>query len=104
VSDLPPTAFKILTAEEWVRFQTEGRFDGSPVDLADGFIHLSAADQVEGTVARHFTGQKGLVLVELDLTMLGDSVRWEESRGGALFPHVYRVLPLAAVTAVKALG
>jgi beta-hydroxylase len=81
-------AFKILTAEEWTDFQAEGRFEGSPVDRADGFIHLSAADQVEGTLTRHFSGQTGLVLVEVDLGALGDTVRWEESRGGALFPHV----------------
>ena len=94
---LPATAFKILTAGEWARFQADGRFEGSPADRADGFIHLSAADQVEGTLARHFAGQTGLVLAEMDLGALGEKVRWEESRGGALFPHVYGVLPLSAV-------
>jgi uncharacterized protein (DUF952 family) len=97
VTPLPATAFKILTAEEWARFQAEGRFEGSPVDRADGFIHLSAADQVDGTLARHFAGQAGLILAEVDLAALGETVRWEESRGGALFPHVYGVLPLSAV-------
>jgi uncharacterized protein (DUF952 family) len=97
VTASPRTAFKILTAVEWARFQADGRFEGSPADLADGFVHLSAADQVEGTLARHFAGQSGLVLVEMDLEALGDAVRWEESRGGALFPHLYGALPLSAV-------
>ena len=95
---VPASAFKILTAAEWAAFQAAGRFDGSPADLADGFIHLSAADQVEGTLARHFAGQSGLVLAELDLVALGEAVRWEESRGSALFPHLYGALPLSAVT------
>ena len=61
---LPATAFKILTAAQWAAFQAEGRFEGSPADCADGFIHLSAADQVEGTLERHFAGQTGLVIAE----------------------------------------
>jgi beta-hydroxylase len=97
VSPLPATAFKILTAEQWAQFQADGQFEGSPVDLADGFIHLSAAEQVEDTLEKHFAGQTGLVLAKVDLAILGDSIRWEESRGGALFPHVYGVLPLTAV-------
>jgi uncharacterized protein (DUF952 family) len=101
VSARQATAFKILTGEEWARFQAEGRFEGSPVDYADGFIHLSAADQVEGTLARHFAGQTGLILAEVDLGALGEAVRWEESRGGALFPHVYGILPLSAVIGAK---
>jgi uncharacterized protein (DUF952 family) len=101
VTALPGTAFKILTAAEWAGFQAEGRFEGSLVDRADGFIHLSAADQVEATLARHFAGQTGLALVEVDLGALGDAVRWEESRGGALFPHVYGMLPLSAVVGTK---
>ena len=103
MSPLPATAFKILTAEQWTRFQSDGRFEGSSVDLADGFIHLSAADQVEGTLERHFAGQAGLVLTEIDLSMLGDAVRWEVSRGRALFPHVYGMLPMTAVTSVRPL-
>jgi uncharacterized protein (DUF952 family) len=104
VTALPAKAFKILTGEEWARFQADGRFAGSSDDRADGFIHLSAADQVEATLARHFAGRTGLILAELDLAALGDSVRWEESRGGALFPHVYGVLPLAAVSEAKAIS
>jgi len=104
VSALPATAFKILTAVEWARFEAEGRFEGSPVDRADGFIHLSAADQAEGTLARHFAGQAGLVLAEVDLGALGDAVRWEESRGGALFPHLYGVLPLSAIVGTTSIA
>jgi ornithine lipid ester-linked acyl 2-hydroxylase len=95
------TAFKILTAEQWLCFQAEGEFNGAPVDLADGYIHLSAADQVQGTLDKHFAGQAGLVIAEIDLAMLGDAVRWEVSRGGALFPHVYGVLPMAAVRGTR---
>jgi beta-hydroxylase len=102
VTALPSTAFKILTAGEWAHFRAEGRFEGSRADRADGFIHLCAADQVEGTIERHFAGQSGLVLAEVDLGALGDSVRWEESRGGTLFPHVYGILPLSAVVGTKA--
>jgi beta-hydroxylase len=101
VTALPATAFKILTALQWARFEADGRFEGSPVDRADGFIHLSTADQVEGTIERHFAGQAGLVLAEVDLGALGDAVRWEKSRGGALFPHVHGVLPLKAVIGTK---
>jgi uncharacterized protein (DUF952 family) len=101
VTATPTTAFKILTGEEWARFQADGRFEGSPADRADGFIHLSAADQVEGTLERHFAGQAGLVLAEVDLGALGDAVRWEESRGGALFPHAYGVLPLSAIAGAR---
>ena len=93
----PATAAKILTAEEWAGFQALGRFEGSPADRADGFIHLSAADQLEGTLASHFAGRSGLVLVEVDLGPLGEAVRWEKSRGGALFPHLYGALPLSAI-------
>ena len=91
------TAFKILTADQWASFAGDGAFAGAPVDLADGYIHLSAADQVEGTLDKHFAGQSGLVIAEIDLGLLGDAVKWEISRGGALFPHLYAVLPMAAV-------
>lgn len=96
-------AFKILTADQWVQWQADGLFAGAPVDLADGYVHLSAADQVQGTLDKHFSGQTGLVLAEVDLAMLGDALKWEVSRGGALFPHVYAALPIAAVKQVRAL-
>jgi len=97
MSRLPATAFKVLSAEQFVRWQAEGTFTGAAVDLADGYIHLSAADQLAGTLEKHFAGQSGLVVAEIDLALLGDTVRWEASRGGALFPHVYGALPIAAM-------
>jgi uncharacterized protein (DUF952 family) len=99
VSGTPALAYKVLTAPQWADFQRDGQFDGAPVDLADGYIHLSAADQLAGTLDKHFAGQSGLVLAAVELAALGDTVRWEVSRGGALFPHVYGPLPLAAVRA-----
>lgn len=93
----PATAFKILTAEQWAQFEADGVFHGAPVDLADSYIHLSAAAQLQGTLDKHFAGQDGLVIAELDLAALGDMVRWEVSRGGALFPHIYGPLPMTAV-------
>jgi uncharacterized protein (DUF952 family) len=95
---MPDIAYKILTAAEYISFERDGYFAGSPADVADGFIHLSSAAQVEGTLARHYQGQADLVLAAVDLRALGDAVRWEESRGGALFPHLYGTLPMAAVT------
>ena len=91
-------AFKILTREQWEQWRADGEFTGAPVDLADGYIHLSARDQVAETAAKHFAGQDDLVLAMIDLAALGDSVKWELSRGGALFPHVYGVIPMSAVT------
>ncbi|MDT9013790.1 DUF952 domain-containing protein [Novosphingobium sp. APW14] len=97
----PTTAFKILTADQWAQFEGEGVFHGAPVDLADGYIHLSAIDQLQGTLDKHFAGQAGLVIAEVDLTALGQAIRWEVSRGGALFPHCYAPLPLSAVLRVE---
>ena len=91
------TAYKILTADQWAAFERDGVFTGAPVDLADGYIHLSTADQLEETLAKHFAGQSALVIAEIDLNSLGDTVRWEVSRGDALFPHIYGVLPMSAV-------
>lgn len=93
----PATAFKILTAPQWAQFQADGVFHGAPIDLADGYIHLSAADQLQGTLDKHFAGQQDLVITEVDLAALGEAIRWEVSRGGALFPHCYAPLPLTAV-------
>jgi uncharacterized protein (DUF952 family) len=90
-------AYKILTADEWAQFQTEGVFTGAPVDLADGYIHMSTADQLDETLAKHFAGQIDLVIATIDLTHLVDALKWEISRGGALFPHYYGALPMAAV-------
>ncbi|VTO11951.1 DUF952 domain-containing protein [Brevundimonas vancanneytii] len=104
MTDLPDVAFKILSRADWRAALTEGRYDGSPVDVADGYIHLSAADQLEATAAKHYAGQTELMLVEVDLTALGDALIWEPSRGGALFPHIYGPLPVAATRAARALS
>lgn len=94
-------AYKILTADQWAHFQSKGAFTGAPVDLADGYIHMSTADQLGETLAKHFAGQTGLVIAMIDLTQLGDALKWEVSRGGALFPHYYGTLPIAAVVETK---
>jgi uncharacterized protein (DUF952 family) len=99
MSDRPDTAFKVLTADQMASLEQEGRFEGAPVDLADGFIHLSTAAQLTETVDKHFAGQVDLHVAAVDLAVLGEAVRWEESRGGQLFPHIYGVLPLSAVVA-----
>ncbi|MEY3939698.1 MAG: hypothetical protein RLZZ604_158 [Pseudomonadota bacterium] len=93
----PDTAFKILTAAQWAQFMADGVFHGAPVDLADGYIHLSTQDQVQGTLDKHFAGQDGLVIAEVNLAQLGESIIWEESRGGALFPHIYGPLLMGAI-------
>ncbi len=98
----PATAYKILTADQWAQFAADGVFLGAPVDLADGYIHLSAADQLQGTLDKHFGGASGLVIAEVDLAALGNTVKWEVSRGDALFPHIYGPLPMAAVVGFKA--
>lgn len=94
-------AYKILTAEQWETFQADGEFTGAPVDRADGYIHMSAADQLDETLANHFAGQTDLVIATMDLTKLTDALKWEVSRGGALFPHYYGALPIAAVVETR---
>ncbi|MEG1029272.1 MAG: DUF952 domain-containing protein [Brevundimonas sp.] len=101
---LPNTAFKILSRADWRATLAEGAYDGSPVDHADGYIHLSAADQLAVTAAKHYAGQSDLMLVEVDLDALGETLVWEPSRGGALFPHIYGPLPVAATRGVRALS
>jgi uncharacterized protein (DUF952 family) len=95
------TIYKICPAALWREAERSGVFRGSPVDLHDGFIHFSTAGQVAETAARHFAGQGDLVLVAVDPAGLGDQLRWEPSRGGALFPHLYGTLPLHAVRRVE---
>jgi uncharacterized protein (DUF952 family) len=96
---LATVIYKLLPAADWAAARAAGRFDGSPVDHADGYLHLSAADQVVETARRHFTGQADLVLLAVDPDRLGVDLRWEPSRDGALFPHLYGPLPVSAVTA-----
>lgn len=95
--------YKIVSQHEWVAAEAEGRFIGSAVDIDDGYIHFSTAAQARETASRHFTGRKGLLLVAVETSMLGEALKWEPSRGGALFPHLYDVLPLHAVHRVDAL-
>lgn len=92
-----PTIYKICDAALWARMREEGRLDGAAVDLADGFIHFSTAGQAAGTAAKHFAGQDGLVLLAVDAGALGAALKWEPSRGGALFPHLYRPLMLGEI-------
>jgi uncharacterized protein (DUF952 family) len=91
----PVTIFKIVPTTLWAEAQLAGRFTGSPADQQDGFIHLSTATQVRDTAAKHFAGVPDLQLVAVDKEAL--PIRWEPSRGGRLFPHLYEDLPLTAV-------
>lgn len=91
-------AYKVLTDAEMKELET-GTFAGAAVDRADGFIHLSSADQLAETIDRHFGGQQGLWIATVDLAAQNDPVRWEVSRGGALFPHLYGPLLLETVIA-----
>ena len=92
-------AWKVLTAAQFAKLEAEGVTNGAPVDLTDGYIHMSTSDQLEDTLAKHFSAQDNLVLVAVDLSALGEAVRWEPARGGALFPHLYAPLPLTAAIA-----
>ncbi len=89
--------YKIFRAPEWEELQAAGETRGAPVDLADGFIHFSTAEQAQETARRHFAGAEGLILAAIDTELLAQPVTWEKSRGGADFPHLYGVLPRAAV-------
>jgi uncharacterized protein (DUF952 family) len=80
--------YKILRAEEWAELERAGETAGAPIDVADGYIHFSTADQVAETAAKHFAGVEGLVLAAFEAERL-TPLRWEPSRGGALFPHLY---------------
>ena len=95
----PVLVFKLLRPAEWASFDLAGNFPGSPDDVRDGFIHLSAADQVDGTRAKYFAGE-AVVRIAFDVAALGSELRWEVSRGGAEFPHLYRPLVRADIVAV----
>ena len=97
------TIFKVCRVAEWEDAVRLGAFRGSAVDLRDGYIHFSTASQVAETAAKHFAGQTDLVLVAVDADALGVDLKWEPSRGGALFPHLYAALPVPAVLWVKPL-
>ena len=89
--------YKILRADEWAALRAQGETAGAPVDIADGFIHFSTAEQLAETAARHFGRVDGLIIAAFDADALGPNIKWEPSRGGALFPHLYGPLRLADV-------
>ncbi|WP_421782122.1 DUF952 domain-containing protein [Kiloniella litopenaei] len=89
--------YHVCKRQEWNFAKEKGSYAGSSQDQADGFIHFSGSDQVRGSVAKHRAGQDNLILIEVDAELLGDDLKWEPSRGGALFPHLYADLSLATV-------
>ncbi|WP_371832202.1 DUF952 domain-containing protein [Paracoccus benzoatiresistens] len=86
--------YKVLRPAEWAQLQADGSTQGAPVDLADGFVHFSTASQLGATLSRHFAAERELVLLACPAAGFGDDLRWEPSRGGGLFPHLYRPLRL----------
>jgi len=96
--------YKVFRAGEWAELQAAGRTLGAPVDRADGFVHFSTEEQLAGTLERHFAGETGLVIVAVEAEAAGEAIRWERSRGGALFPHLYRALELGDVVSVRERG
>lgn len=97
------TIYKICPQTLWREAEQRGCFSGAPVDIADGFIHFSTATQVRETARKHFSGQTALLLVAVDSEKLGDALKYEVSRGGALFPHLYGPLDIDAVISVQPL-
>jgi uncharacterized protein (DUF952 family) len=95
--------FKIVAADEWREAEAAGVFTGASVDHADGFIHFSTAEQAPETAAKWFAGRDDLILAAVDAEALGADLRWEPSRGGALFPHLYAALPMSAVVCARPL-
>jgi uncharacterized protein (DUF952 family) len=95
--------YKIVPGPLWSAARAAGSFTGAPVDVTDGYIHFSTAEQVGETAAKHFAGQSDLLLIAVPVDVLGDRLRWEPSRGGALFPHLYAGLPVSAARWVKPL-
>lgn len=100
---MQPLIYKICPAPLWREAEAAGVFKGAAIDLTDGYIHFSTAAQARETAAKHFAGQADLVLVAVDAAALGAALKYEPSRGGALFPHLYAELPLTAVQWVKPL-
>jgi len=92
--------YKIMTKQEWAAAQVQGTYEGSEVDMKDGFIHLSAAHQVRATAQKHFAEMADLLLVSVLEKNLVKNLRWEVSRGGDLFPHIYGPLQLSAISEV----
>lgn len=99
----PLFIYKICPAPLWREAERDGVFSGSAVDRYDGYIHFSSVEQAAETAAKHFAGQENLLLIQVDAARLGERLKWEPSRGGALFPHLYGDLDLKAVTRVDPL-
>lgn len=95
--------YKIFRADEWAALQAKGETLGAPIDLADGFVHFSTAEQATETAAKHFAGVEGLLLLAVQGDDLGDALKWEVSRGDALFPHLYSTLRVEDVIWAKPL-
>lgn len=89
--------YKIFRAEEWAILQAQGASDGAPIDVTDGYVHFSTAEQAAETAAKHFAGVQGLTLLACEADAMGDDLKWEVSRGGALFPHLYRQIRMSDV-------
>jgi uncharacterized protein (DUF952 family) len=98
------TIYKLLSADRWAAARAAGVFNGSTVDLADGFIHFSSGQQAQETAAKWFAGQADLLLLTVEIADADPALKWETSRGGALFPHLYRPLELHEVTAERPLA
>lgn len=89
--------FKIFRADEWAALRKDGQTAGAPIDVADGYVHFSTSEQVTETADKHFAGEEDLFLLCVEAAPLGDELKWEKSRGGAEFPHLYRELRLSDV-------
>ncbi len=96
--------YKILPRSIWAQVRNQTHWEGSPDDLRDGFIHFSTKSQLDGTLRKHFAGQSDLVILELDANSLGPSLKWEVSRNGELFPHLYEPMPIKHVRSVSDAG
>ncbi|UWQ51151.1 DUF952 domain-containing protein [Leisingera caerulea] len=95
--------YKIFRADEWAALQAAGETSGAPIDVADGYVHFSTATQAAETAAKHFAGAEGLTLLACDADAMGDDLKWEVSRGGAEFPHLYRNIRTTDVVWAKPL-
>lgn len=91
--------YKIAEVDEWTAAKSVGQLEGTTADLADGYIHFSTAEQLAETLDKHYRGRRGLVVARVEAKLIANELRWEPSRGGALFPHLYAPLPMAAVSA-----
>ncbi len=95
--------YKLVSRADWKAAEASGVFNGAAIDIADGFIHLSTAEQVKETATKYFAGRTDLLLVAVDAAALGEALKWEISRGGALFPHLYAPLPFEKIARVDPL-